>query len=386
MIIVLNDVFFLSICFFFMTISGCIMFKENEITVWIEMISYGMLFLYFIIHSKKYKIKYSFFSVFILFLLCIGLMVQDLPFMTILKICFMMVIIWMSIFCTEGSLDDLSKVRKISYSIINANILSAFITFLLGGPLIDHLSENISSWGLSFGIVYKNYFAANLLMAFIGVYLYRKYQEKNMMDLFVEVISVIMLVFTFSKGAWLLLIMFLVIINLDCIYKIKKEQRGILLLIVFLIGVAMASFIFMEYIVTVETYLYRLRGLDNYLSYYADDISHLMFGNGEYVYSSDYGYVEAIRSKTGWDGTLELAWLNILIKNGAIGIVGFLLIFLMYIRKIWLFNSRKSKMIYSSIFAILLASSLVEPYIQSFHGTAFGLYCYMIMSGSYGKS
>ena len=91
----------------------------------------------------------------------------------------------------------------------------------------------------------------------------------------------------------------------------------------------------------------------------------------------------AVRSTTGYDGSLEMAWLNILIKSGLLGVLAYAFIF---IRMFKLAVKANDKVISVGIMAItitLLASSLVEAYIQSIH-CIYGMMSYMAVNGLYG--
>ena len=116
-----------------------------------------------------------------------------------------------------------------------------------------------------------------------------------------------------------------------------------------------------------ESFAYRLRGVENYINYYKGDVFHLVFGNAEMAFrNSGQSYVDNIRSVVGWNGTVEIAYLNILIKNGLIGIVGYLLIFLIYIKKIVtlqnLQNSKVKTLIYTFL-TVFILSGLFEAFV-----------------------
>ena len=91
----------------------------------------------------------------------------------------------------------------------------------------------------------------------------------------------------------------------------------------------------------------------------------------------------AVRSTVGFDGSLEMAWLNILIKSGILGIISYIIIF---VRMFWLQQKVKNKVISVGILAILitlLGSSLVEAYIQSIH-CIYAVMSYLVINSLYG--
>ena len=177
-----------------------------------------------------------------------------------------------------------------------------------------------------------------------------------------------------------MLLVFMVATNTDKLKRVKKSQRNIILVAVSFIAIGLGYTIFQEYALKTTTYMYRFNGWLNYLAYYEDDAFHMIFGNAENVYDQNTSYVLTVRSITGWNGSLEFAWLDVLIKNGILGIIGFAIVFIRYFRGAAKEKTWVNKGIIYGYLSVLLASSLVETYIQSVH-SVYGLYSYLILSG-----
>ena len=63
-----------------------------------------------------------------------------------------------------------------------------------------------------------------------------------------------------------------------------------------------------------------MRGFQNLLDYMLDDSKRLMFGISDIAYADNGNtYVNNIRSFLGWEASVEMAHVNILIKNGLLG-------------------------------------------------------------------
>ncbi|MGC4441170.1 hypothetical protein ABXW85_20130, partial [Streptococcus suis] len=75
----------------------------------------------------------------------------------------------------------------------------------------------------------------------------------------------------------------------------------------------------------------------------------------------DYGY--KIRSVIGWNGTVEMPLLSVMIKNGYVGLIGYILVLLKFVKDVNLVKVTYIKRIGLSILAPLLLSAIVENYI-----------------------
>ena len=110
------------------------------------------------------------------------------------------------------------------------------------------------------------------------------------------------------------------------------------------------------------------------------DLHKWLFGIASQLYDQNLNYVLQFRSIFGYDGTMEFALLDILVKNGILGLSGFVIIFVRNIKMALQANNWEYKTACIAIMVMLLVSSLVETYIQSIHSPV-GIYCYLAVGG-----
>lgn len=291
---------------------------------------------------------------------------------------------------SDNLLNSLKLIRASAYSILFAVCVSSVIIIWSGGKIWESIEvPGGGIMGITFaltgGIKYKNYFSGDMLAVFIGIFLYY-IQEKKKLDLIVLCLTAIAIVLSNSRGSILLLASFLLVAFCYNIVRfIKPSQRNIFLGCLLVASVVGVIYAFDPVIMNIETFAMRFRGLLNYISYFKDDCNHMLLGSSELMYDKAEDYVITVRSMTGLDGSVENAWLNIMIKSGLLGVVAYIILFIRLFR---LSTNYKDWHIKSSIVAItvmLLASSFVEAYIQSIH-CILGIYCYLIILGFYGMS
>lgn len=342
--------------------------------------AYALLLFGIAKHLYINRISITLYCYVILALLLVGLLLQNMSFERKLPLMFSVLMIWFCAVIPKGYLTGGKALKEIAYAIWAALIVSFYLAVIFHYPIIDTLSENNFEWGFNGGILYKNYFASDVLTIYICSFLYRKYCTRNKKLSFGEILSIFFIIVSFSKGCWILWMLFILCMNLDKLRRIKKNERRFVLLCVLLLLSILFYIGFTKFAMRSATFMYRVRGWTNYTRYYSSDIFHMLFGNAETVFSSNMSYVDTVRSIVGWDGTLEMAWLNILIKNGVLGLIAFVMIFVRYF-----YTGVNNKTIsnletYISITVTLLVSGFVEIYIQSLHNP-FGVFCYLLLTG-----
>ena len=336
---------------------------------------------------NKYTWIYISLFIIILILSSIGLWFQNITKFRLFILEFTVVAISMISVLSVNCMCSLDIIRGGTYAILIGIITSSLLGIIGGDGIIDNIKagEGILgiSLGLNGGMVFKNYYSADLLVIYISLYIYGKYIKQKSIDKLTKILCLILCVLSNSRGGLLLFAIFVISTNYSIIYSISKKYRKfIVLLAIIIIGLVTVN-IFNNIILGFSTYAYRFRGLLNYLNYYNGDSFHMIFGNAESFYDKSNSYVMAVRSTTGYDGSLEMAWLNILIKSGLLGVLAYAFIF---IRMFKLAVKANDKVISVGIMAItitLLASSLVEAYIQSIH-CIYGMMSYMAVNGLYG--
>lgn len=375
------------ISFFLITISNSIFLTSLGINNIFEMIGYIIL-IYNVLKSCRKNIQNIniFLFLFILFTFFIGILLQNnLDWLIKFRLCLSMFIIASISVISKGYINSLSEIRIISYSIFSGIIFSIVLACLGGNDLFTLAVEgSISSLGFNGGLQHKNYFSVDMIAIFIGLYYYNIYQNKKIWDKIIMILIVILLLLSNSRGGYIIFIIFLFISNMRYIKKIKKEQRKILFGIIIFIGLCILVYLYNLILSNSGSYLIRIIGLVNFINYYSNDWFYIIFGNAEMAFSNiDSSYNENVRSVLGWEGTTELAILSIFIKNGLIGFIGYILIFLQFIKVILQTENFKYKIMIFSILISFIISSSIETYIVNMH-IVYGTFCYIVLSGLLG--
>ncbi|MCD8003154.1 MAG: hypothetical protein LUG88_04495 [Clostridia bacterium] len=372
--------------FYIITVSGSLYVTNAGLQIIFEYLGYGILLASIFIHylkaparRRKHLNGYAFI---LLILFSIGILLQELVWTTKFTLLLTMLAIIFTYLLSEGIISSYKEIKTISYAVFTGVITSTVLALISGISITGSASEGIfgSSFSINGGILYKNYFAADMLAVYMGLFICSKFGYKSKTtDRLIMFLSVLCIILSGSRGAFVLFVVFLIVIEYDKIKMIKGKQRTAFIFILVIVCIIVFAFLYRNIALNSSTYMYRIRGLLNYLDYSNGDLFHMVFGNAEMAYDQETSYVLTIRSIVGWDGSLEFAWLDILIKNGILGIVGFALIFIRSFKIALSTNNWKVKAILIAVTATCLCSSLVETYIQSIHAV-FGIYCYMIMA------
>lgn len=374
--------FYLEAAFFCLVFSQSIAFISTPIQKIFEYM--GILFLIIsLIHNelKSHFITSDKIYFFVILIgLNIGLITQNMSLGIKLKALIPSLVFTMIFTMSNGIVENSRKLRRISYSIIFALVLALLFALIFHVSLFEANGLGGKFYiGFNGGILYKNYYSSTVLSAFIGLYLSLKYSNtKTKIDYFLCAFLIILLFLSSSNGTYLILISFFGIEILGKItYKIKEPLRKRFLIMLTLF----CGFAFLILFVTIalknQNYLYRLNGLFNYINVYGKNPFYIIFGNGELAYAPGMTYVENIISKIGYDGSLELSWLGILIKNGLFGVITYIYIFLNLIKNSLKKKKKNSKIIMLAIIVALIVSSLVETYIQNLH-VIFGIFMFIL--------
>lgn len=369
-----------------LTLSHCVAFVGTTVESIIEYSGYlfllsGVIYSYYHL-GKRYRKKNTSKIAFLLTMLMLpGIFLQNLPTTRKLTVAFTILAIIIVAIMAENYLVDYRRFRVMAYACLTGIGISMLISIGLGVPIIRYTSEPM------FGMIYyfnggirdKNV-ATMMIAVLMSLYIcYRESGRIAKIDPIIVAIAIVVLFFANSRGAWIECAVFIVMLNYKKIEKITKRYRWFVVLLLVLVAIPIVIFFYNNFILKSETFLYRSRGLDNYLAKFGDDYFHLIFGNAELAYGSGQDYAIAIRSVTGWNGTIENAWLNILIKSGILGIIAYIIIFVRAIYTAMKCRKALYKTIYLSVTMSLVISSFVAIYIQTIHGL-FGIYCYLIMA------
>lgn len=334
-------------------------------------------------NSRKGKLLSIFLIVFILF--SIGIIRQDLAITTKIHLILTMIVIDSVALLSENIMTHLSDLKTVSYGILTAILISFILAMMNGISLTTLAVEGVgdSSWGFNGGLQHKNYFAVSILASYMGFFFSKSTEKKDTRLSILKFIEIILLVLSNSRGGYILFIIFLLVVNFDKLKLIKKNQRLPLMIVVLLITALGILYFYTKYILTSGSYDIRLQGLENYIQRYSNDNFHLWYGNAEMAFrDSGLSYEENVRSIVGWNGTTELSILSILIKNGILGLIGYIIIFTLKILDCISLKQSKEKIFMISTIVVLLTSALLENYIVNIQIT-FGVFCYIGMSVLY---
>lgn len=317
----------------------------------------------------------------VIFFFSIGLILQDMPNGTKLRLIFTMFAIATTMLPAEKYLNGFVYIRSASYGIFVGTIITTLLALATHVSLWEYSHEGFLNYGFTGGIQYKNYYAAAVIASFMGLFLYNKYEKIRKMDLIVMGVEILLIFISNSRGGYLILFAFLIFSNIDLLKYIRKKDRAIFLLIVITVMVLVAYQLYIAIAFNSGTYMYRIRGVLNYLTYCDGDVFKLLFGDAAMAFKDGSArYVWTIRANVGADGSYEMGFINVLIKNGIIGIIGYAFVYFHFIKTIIKEKAWKYKVPNIAILCTLLVSSLVESYVCSIHAI-FGVYCYLVMAG-----
>lgn len=309
----------------------------------------------------------------VLIFLLIGIIMQDLTLDKTVYLAISMFILASIAVVPNQLIQSLRSIRYIGLAIFVGIIVSSILTIMVGGSLVTNAYEGVLfKIGFNGGFNHRNYFSYAMVSAIVALYAHCKFARPTRIDKLILIVTTIMLVLSNSRGAW---IIFAMLIWFSFCHKIRLFSE-ISMLKMTLIGIVVIFVPSLNILLSNSvTFGYRVTGLFNYLNLYADDWFILLFGNNIIGFqNSDYSYTQNIRSILGWNGTVELVALNILIKNGLIGFVGYWLLFRKSLKRIKMIDGREKRDFMCAIWISFLFSSLVESSV----GTITGVYSVVI--------
>lgn len=332
------------------------------------------------------------------FLLNIGIVLQSMPLSTKIRLILTMISLSSLMMFSGAIIKDNKSIKIFSYGMFFGVLTCILMNIITSTPLLEKLYDKHYSLAMNFGFTggmeFKNYYAFTILACFMGLYIYNK---KTKMDYLLLFILVVMELISGSKGSYLSFFVFLILMNLKK-YKFKrkfdKHIKRIIVFVVLISGFFVAKFTFNNILINSDTYAYRIRGVNNYINRVKNDPYHLLFGNAAMAYygsdnlgtSRGHNYVTNIKryltttKLNGYNGSYEMGFINALIKNGIIGIIGYFITYYYILKKAYNNCGYSRFMIIVCVFIVLLLSSLVESFICNIHGI-FGIYCYLLING-----
>lgn len=306
---------------------------------------------------------------FLTLLLSIGAFIKGTP----TKACYMIAMTSFALMSfalmSQSILSTNKRIKIAANAIFGGAIFSAFIG-LITGTLGFSLESDESIVGILYvsGFQIKNYCGGIWLLLFVlnCIYYMRNgrlgHKERTVLALFI-----LLIVLSGSKGALVLSMIWILLINFDKILKLKKNQKRIFVFLAAIIACLIGVYIYNNILINVYTYAYRMRGLSNLVDYLLQDLRNLFFGVSDIAYANTgFSYTTNMRQFLGWQSSVEMAYVNILIKNGLIGYASYILIF-----KDFLGDCKRctvtDQSIVKSLVIVLLISGLTETYAASIH-------------------
>ena len=285
---------------------------------------------------------------------------------------------------SDSLLSSNRKIRSAAKAIISGCIMSGIIGILTKtfGIIWDPEDAIIGFQSLN-GFQHKNYCAGIWLSAYIlyYVYLLREHKlnsRKARLKLFGILIFILL---SGSKGILVLWIAFMLCINFDKILLIRKRQRKLVLLLLIVIAVGAGLYIYNNILHNIVTYAYRMEGLTAVIKYLSSNPKRLLTGMSDIAYANTgLGYTYNMRNFLGWQASVEMAYVNILIKNGLLGIFAYGIIFTRYFKRIPKENKENAK-ITTTLIIVMLLSGMTETFIASIH-YVFGPVLYCLVNSS----
>lgn len=307
----------------------------------------------------------------------LGILKQSLSLNTKVRLIFTMVIISIVALFTERTLLNKEEVRIVGIAILVAIVVSTVLSLAFKVSLTTLAVEGVgdSSFGFNGGLQHKNYYAVAILASFICLNI----SNKNKVNSKILFVDFILLLLSNSRGGYILFAVYLIVSNFNKIKYFNQDQRYAIYLILSLIIAIFFGILYSKFVLNSQSYDIRLQGLTNYFQIYGNDTFHLWFGNAEMAFrDSGLTYEENVRSILGWNGTTELSILSVLIKNGLLGLIGYILIFGFRVSQLIKLRSSEFKLQMFAVLTVLLVSSLLENYIVNIQ-IVFGMVCYTLI-------
>lgn len=367
------------IAFFCITISWSKFFIVRGLQDCLEYIGLFCILLGIYIRSyRKKDIKRILLLVTIMFFFMIGLILQDLAISKKVSAIVSMFILSSIAVMPCEKIQRFYNILEIEKSIAFGLSVSTILGIISGIGVTTGASEGlVFNWGFNAGLEHRNYCSYVFFGMFIIEYIRLKVGRATNTNRLL--IIALLILSTNSRSAILLLFLFLVFSNINRIRLSTSNKRMGLALFCF-IGIVIGALAFQVMKNNSETYFFRLNGLFNYLKMFSSDIICMLFGNLKIAcLDPNMSYDVNIRSVIGWNGSTELVLLNVLIKNGIIGLLGYFLIFAYYFKMAKKLQDEKLKNITFAIIISFIISAFVESYVANINHI-FTVFVYLLLS------
>jgi len=340
--------------------------------------------------SRLYRWNINKNMVIALFVFSIGILVQPMGTGLKIRLLLTMMIITVTALASDGLMKSMEDIRMGAYGLLAGEVLAFILSVITKTELFSNVYEKFTFFGLGMGfdagMSHKNYFAMVLLASFSGIYIYHKYCKKKLADDFIMVLEIFLIYLSHCRAVWLLITGFFILISVDKIKGFTIRQRRLLkflgipiLIALFIFSMRWIYYRFFRYSVT---YMTRIYGLMNWFEYEDKNWFHLFFGDAATFFGSSLSYYDNFRKITGTSGAVDMAFLNILIKNGFIGLSGYILIFWRIIKQALQTSIIKYKKCLIAIAVPMIISAFSENCVATI-SIAYAPFCYCILASLY---
>lgn len=306
--------------------------------------------------DKKSVIREIIFCGILILLLSIGIAVQDLYMKKKLVLIASVGILAIIVTMSHHMVKDIKSVYSCSIGILIGVAITFLLTLIVDrGAILYRGAE----FAITCGMEHKNYFGVTAMSVMMGTYLYYA-SSKDKLSLLITVLSGIMIILSFSRGAMILSGMFIATV---IIYKLlpKLNKRMIIIggIILFVVIV-----IFAVNLKRIDNYNHRIVGLKHTAQKFANNPKDFMFGIAGKAHVND-NYVWNVRAYLDWQGTTEMAIVAIMVKGGLLAIIGYVMIFVRYIISMIKLRDKFIKYMMVAVLLPFLLSMLVETYVMN---------------------
>ena len=366
----------LGVIFFIYTLSGSEVLSNIGLANYLEYLSEGSLVLYILIPLVSYRqrnVNHIVYSVACMVLLSLGLLFQGLSAPILIRLLASLTLIVLLMTSGNEAFKGEQYPLHAAWGVFAGLVCNYLIAVASGTEVVSVVAEQgLLGFGFNCGMKVKNFAAITAFAAMSVLVIYSIGRSNSVGRMLAIGLLLFVIVFSSSRTTQIITgVFFFCIVRLYVFPIIEKRvskrlYRIICLLFTIILVIGVVGGILL--ITKSSTYAYRFRGLVNYLGMFGSDWFHMVFGNAKMAFGNpEVSYIEAVRGTTGWDGTVELPLLSVLIKNGLIGLSGYVLIASGWIIRLRHVEKNWRKCAAIALFVPLLICSLVENYVVNIH-------------------
>ena len=312
----------------------------------------------------------------VLFLMSIGILFQNLVISKKVYLIISLAILCAIAIFPSALFEAVENFKYIAYAILSGTLFTCALAIVTEVPLFTGSTEGFLDYGFNAGTEHRNYFAYTILAAFIALDLTA---SRSFIDKLLMIISIVLILISVSRSALVVLVLYLVIKNYK-FFKIDSNSNGIKFSTLIVLMIICGIFFLVFIAPLSETYSFRLNGVKNYFEYYKNDLFHLFFGIAEVAFcDNEYDYIYNVQNVIGWDGSVEIVFLNIMIKSGILGLIGYVILFCYLANKQKYISNQRIKLMIKVIFVTFIISAFVESFLANIN-YLYGVFCYCCLS------